>query len=63
MTRFYERWLPVLVLVLLSVRTPAYTVLLMVHLILFRTAFGDILDDIALAASHSRSPRRRVAVD
>jgi hypothetical protein len=63
MTRFYERWLPVLVLLLLSVRTPAYTVLLMVHLILFRTAFGDILDDITLAASHSRSSRRRVAVD
>jgi hypothetical protein len=63
MTRFYERWLPVLILALLSLKAAPYTILLVIHIILFRTGFADMLDDISLAIRHSRLPRRKVTVD
>jgi 4-hydroxybenzoate polyprenyltransferase len=55
MTRFYERWLPVLLAIYLALKTPEYALLLIVHLILFRSGFSDIPDDFSLMLNHVRS--------
>ncbi len=52
LTRFYERWLPLIVLVVLTFREPSYLPLLLIHLLVFRGGLVELLrDDVPLAAT------------
>jgi hypothetical protein len=56
MTRFYERWLSLLILIGLVVRDPSYLVLLVMHLVVFSGPIaGAIIEDSMLAMSFLRS--------
>ena len=57
-SRFYERWLPVLMLLGLVLRSPEYLVLLAVHLAVFTNGLGDLVrHDLPLALAHRRRAR------
>jgi hypothetical protein len=60
MTRFYERWFPLLLVLTLAARFPSYLPLLFVHILLFRKAFAEMIrEDFPLATAYFRSGRSR----
>ena len=59
LTRFYERWLPLLLLLTLVSRSPSYLPLLFIHLIVFRAGFAELIkEDIPLVTAYFRSRRK-----
>jgi hypothetical protein len=64
MTRFYEQWLSLLILIGLVLRDPSYVVLLVLHLAVFSGPIvGGMADDLMLLVSFFRSLRAtRVSV-
>lgn len=56
LTRFYERWLPVLILGGLAITERSYVVLLVVHLVVFHSGIVELFrTDIPLVKSYFRS--------
>lgn len=62
MSRFYERWLPVMMLIVLVSRDRSWIVLLGLHVIVFRRAFVEIFhEEVLLAAAYVRSLTSQLA--
>jgi 4-hydroxybenzoate polyprenyltransferase len=58
LSRFYERWLPLLVLFGLVVRAPEYLLLFVLHVLLFKNALRDLVrQDLPVVFAHWRSSR------
>jgi hypothetical protein len=62
MSRFYERWLPLLLLGTLAYRQPAFLPLLLLHLLVFQDAIVEVMrEDLPLAVSFGRARSARPA--
>ena len=57
LSRFYERWLPVLILGWLASRHGSYAVLLVLHLLVFRQGLREMRQDAMLLLSGLRASR------
>jgi 4-hydroxybenzoate polyprenyltransferase len=51
MSRFYERWMPVVLLLALSIQQPAYLLLLVIHVLVFREGAREVRQELAAAFS------------
>jgi hypothetical protein len=46
LSRFYEGWLPLALLITLIIQSPSYAILAVVHLLLFRNGLSLLVDEL-----------------
>jgi hypothetical protein len=61
LSRFYESWLPLLLLVTLVVRSPIYLILVGLHLLTFKNGLSYLLDELPTMQAQWRARSERGA--